>query len=192
MNRLEELLVDNFAQGISTGYMTVAVGEKLSYGEDATELILRLKFLKQLQLLFDVESQGESPDMELLEKLVFLINSLQNDYRLEGEVAVAEVAILPIPPKVLQLVLGQTVNLPGEDGESHALRPWTDVIFFTFNGSNRTHALSFIPNSFGAGTFLNDKLLNPYSEFTFTDSNITISSSLEVGTSYKITTQYFV
>lgn len=192
MNRLEELLIDNFAQVIATGHMTVAMGEQLSQGMDASDLIFRISFIDQLQQLFDVESQKPVSNIEILEQSVFVINSLQNDYRLEGEVAVAEVAILPIPPKVLRLVLGQTVNLPGEDGESHALRPWTDVIFFTFNGSNRTHALSFIPNSFGAGTFLNDKLLNPYSEFTFTDSNITISSSLEVGTSYKITTQYFV
>lgn len=108
----QEIALTNYAQQISTAYMVVDIGDKLSYGESHADLLLRVDQIEILQDLFDAEyAKGDDTDTNLLIEIVNHINTLINDYRLTGEHIVDEVLILPTKPSLTVIkVFGEGNN----------------------------------------------------------------------------------
>lgn len=101
----EELAIANFAQRLSAAHLVVDIGNRLSFGETPSELMLKLRQLKQLFKLFDYEYGNIEGSLELLQKTNIVINTLINNYRLDGTYTVAEVEILPIPLRYANIVI---------------------------------------------------------------------------------------
>ena len=74
----------------------------------------------------------------------------------------------------------------------YLLQPFTDFVYFKYDGTNNTQPLSFSPNSFGAYTKLNGVDLNPFMDFHYDENNIVIETDLlTIGTQYTLITQYY-
>ncbi len=101
----QELALSNFAQRISTSHLTVAIGEDLSYGNDPIELKFKLRLLQQLHKLFDYEYGIVDSSLVILTKTVTVINTLLNNFRLNGEYTVIEVEIAPQAAKYANFIL---------------------------------------------------------------------------------------
>lgn len=111
----QEIALLNFAQRISTGYMAVAIGDKLSFGEPAYDLKLRLRQIQQLHKLFDYEYGKPESDLQLLYSTVIVINTLLNNFRLSGTYVVRETEIVPIPVKYANFIIISS----GGEGETY-------------------------------------------------------------------------
>lgn len=131
MTTKEEFALENFAQTISTGHMAVAIGDMLAFGEDPADLILRTSIVRQLLELFNWEYGKPEADLELLQKIIFTINTLQNDFRLEGQVVVNETEIYPLQPKKLDL----TLNVTHAGNYYKIVQTYADIMPL-FNGEN--------------------------------------------------------
>lgn len=113
MTEKQNLALINFGQKIATARMTVALGRKLSYGESVTDLQFRIRQIRQLQRLFEHEYGKVNADLELLQNIDNIINTLINDYRLEGTNVLLESDILPNPYKQITLILSDNgTNTP--------------------------------------------------------------------------------
>lgn len=126
-----EIALSNFALTISTGLLSVDIGKHIYKAKNYSYLRDRLKAINQLHKLFNYEYGKVNSDINLLKKINFAINSLLNDYRLNGTFTIYEVISLPLLNDVLTLVLPnylQTVEA-GEDKEEYTNIP------VTFNAS---------------------------------------------------------
>lgn len=71
------------------------------------------------------------------------------------------------------------------------MQPWTDVISFTYDGTNNIHELSFTPKFVGVTNFQNQTNLNPYLDYYYSANTIVLNMELTVGIEYKLITQYY-
>lgn len=101
----QELALSSFAQRISLGYLTVDIGDRLSFGEDVYSLVEKLRRVRQLNKLFDYEYGLANSNLKILQKIVFLVNTYLNNYRLNGTYVVAETDIVPVPFKYAHIIV---------------------------------------------------------------------------------------
>lgn len=80
-----------------------------------------------------------------------------------------------------------------DDIYNQLLEPWTDIVIFTYDGTNNTQQLSFSPNTLGGLTSLNTShILNPYYDFYYDENTIVLRQDiLTQGIEYTLITQYF-
>lgn len=110
MTDKQELALTNFAQKIATARMIVALGKRMNYGESTSELRFRIRQVKQLQKLFDIEYGRDDFSMTTLQDVVNIINTLINDFRLQGTTVLLETDVLPIKPKQLTIIVAETAT----------------------------------------------------------------------------------
>lgn len=91
----QELALKNFTQKASTGKLVVDIGERERCGQFPYELREKLRYLKQLNKLFDMEYNKQESDLELMAKITFLITFYLNNYILEGEYTIYDIVIAP-------------------------------------------------------------------------------------------------
>lgn len=106
----DEIAYVNYSQQISYGRMMVAISEKLELGQNYSDLFNRIRVINQLQALFESEygKDLEDTDISLIQLIVNAINTLINDYRLVGEISVAESLIITLPNTYSLLVISTT------------------------------------------------------------------------------------
>lgn len=91
----QQLGLENFSQRISTGKLTVDIGNRTRIGENPTELVDKLSKIRQLNKIFDFEYSKTNSDLELLQKVIFLINFYINNYRIKGNQIINDIEIVP-------------------------------------------------------------------------------------------------
>lgn len=106
----QELAVSLFAQQIAAAKMAIDVGNRLSNGEDIPDLLFRVGASRELILLFLSELGRVNPDFALLQRIIFVLGSLLNDYLLSGTIAVTTVQVTSYQPRNL------VVQFTGEGG----------------------------------------------------------------------------
>lgn len=124
MTEKEQIALNNFAQKISTARLVVDMGNKSAYGEDVSDLKFRIRQIRQVQRLFDVEYGKTNYEYKTLSGAVNVINSLLNDYRLTGQNILIESDILPIPVKNVTLFLSEVSSIPGSGETVEATNYW--------------------------------------------------------------------
>lgn len=69
---------------------------------------------------------------------------------------------------------------------------WTEVIYFTYDGTNNVISLTFTPKKIGVSFFVSQTILNPFYDYYYENNTMVLRpSSLTIGVEYHLITQYF-
>lgn len=69
---------------------------------------------------------------------------------------------------------------------------WTEVIYFTYDGTNNVISLTFTPKKIGVSFFVSETILNPFYDYYYENNTMVLRpSSLTIGVEYHLITQYF-
>lgn len=113
----QELALTNYTQRLTVANMVLALGKKLSYNQDISEIHLKIRVINQLQKLVDQELAQVDPDQKTLktiQRAILVIDDLSFEYKLKGEFTVHDCSCLCNSDGFIKLIVGQGPK--GEDG----------------------------------------------------------------------------
>lgn len=101
----QELALENSAQRIATGLLTIDIGKRTACGKHPVELVKKLKKVRQLHKIFIYEYSKTNSNLSLLQKIVNLITFYLNNYLVKGNLIVSEIELVPIPSRFFQFII---------------------------------------------------------------------------------------
>ena len=126
------------------------------------------------------------------------VTDLAEQSDLTIEVLRATAAELLLQPKTDETLAttSKVVPLAINEVRSQLLQPWSDLITFTYTGTNNIHNLSFTPKNTGSSssTINGDAQFYPTTHYNYVNNTIVINTSnypLTIGLDYTISTHYF-